>query len=160
MTPRGFGRFVTWATPYRGAYLRGGAWLVATNALALGIPWPLRAAIHDLEKGTTARRLATFALGMVGLALLQGLVRTFSRLEMLGASRRIAHDVREAFYAKLLTLDAKFYDSVRIGDVMSRGVNDLQLLQSFYGPGLMNALNTTIVYASVLAVMQIGRAHV
>jgi hypothetical protein len=32
-------------------------------------------------------------------------------------------------------------------------VNDLQLLQAFYGPGLLNALNTAIVYVGVLAVM-------
>ncbi|HEX4823623.1 MAG TPA: ABC transporter ATP-binding protein [Candidatus Polarisedimenticolaceae bacterium] len=153
MSPGGFRRFVLWARPYRGAYLRGAAWLVATNVLALGIPWLLRGAIHDLEKGTNARRLALFALGMAGLALAQGFVRTFSRLAILGASRKIAFDVREAFYAKLLTLDARFYDSFRIGDVMSRGVNDLQLLQSFYGPGLMNALNTAVVYVGVVAVM-------
>jgi ATP-binding cassette subfamily B protein len=146
-------RFWAWARPYRASYIRGGLWLVATNGLALGIPWLMRAAVHDLEAGTTAPRLAAFAGGMVGLALAQGWVRTLSRLEILGASRRIAFDVREAFQAKLLRLDATFYDTFRTGDVMSRGVNDLQLMQSFYGPGLMNALNTAIVYLSVLVVM-------
>lgn len=153
MTAEVFRRFVAWARPYRGTYLRGGAWLLATNALALGIPWLMRGAIQDLQAGTTGTRLAAYAAGMIGLALLQGWVRTVSRLAILGASRRIAFDVREAFYAKLLRLDATFYDRYRTGDVMSRGVNDLQLLQSFYGPGLMNALNTAVVYVSVLAVM-------
>jgi len=147
------GRFLVWVRPYRAAYLRGAAWLVATNVVALGIPWLMRAAIQDLEAGTTSRRLAAFAGGMVLLALVQGWVRTLSRLAILGASRRIAFDVREAFYAKLLRLDATFYDAYRTGDIMSRGVNDLQLLQSFYGPGLMNALNTAVVYVSVLGVM-------
>jgi ATP-binding cassette, subfamily B, multidrug efflux pump len=146
-------RFRSWAWPYRGDYLRGAAWLVATNALALGIPWLMRGAIHDLQAGTTARRLAAWAVGMIALALAQGWVRTVSRLAILGASRRIAYDIREAFYAKLLRLDATFYDGQRTGDIMSRGINDLQLLQSFYGPGLMNALNTLVVYVGVLAVM-------
>jgi ATP-binding cassette subfamily B protein len=146
-------RFWSWARPYRAEYARGTAWLVATNALALGIPWLLRGAIHDLEAGTTALRLAAWAGGMVALALAQGWVRTVSRLAILGASRRIAFDVREAFYAKLLRLDATYYDAQRTGDIMSRGINDLQLLQSFYGPGLMNALNTLVVYVGVLAVM-------
>jgi len=146
-------RFTRWARPYRRNYLRGSAWLVATNALALGIPWLLRGAIHDLEIGTTTLRLAGWAGGMVALALTQGWVRTVSRLAILGASRRIAFDVREAFYAKLLRLDATYYDAQRTGDIMSRGINDLQLLQSFYGPGLMNALNTCVVYVGVLAVM-------
>ena len=50
---RGLSRFWTWTRPYRSAYVRGGAWLIATNALALGIPWLLRSAIHDMEAGTT-----------------------------------------------------------------------------------------------------------
>ncbi|HJQ97117.1 MAG TPA: ABC transporter ATP-binding protein [Candidatus Polarisedimenticolaceae bacterium] len=147
---RGIWRFLQ---PYRSRYAVGLAWLLATNALALGIPWLLRAAVHELEAGTTRRTLAVYALGIVALALVQSLTRTLSRLAILGASRLAAYDVREAFFAKLLTLDARFYDTQRTGDIMSRGVNDLQLLQSFYGPGLMNALNTAIVYVAVLAVM-------
>jgi ATP-binding cassette subfamily B protein len=90
---------------------------------------------------------------MIGLALVQAWTRTVSRLAILGASRKIAFDVREAYFAKLLQLDAAFYDRRRTGDLMSRGVNDLQLLQAFYGPGLLNAFNTAIVYVGVLALM-------
>jgi ATP-binding cassette subfamily B protein len=153
LTPDLIARFWSWARPYRRRYAAGLFWLIVTNALALGIPWLLRGAIHELTVGTTARRLALFAGGMIGLAVLQAWVRTISRLMILGASRRIAFDVRESFFAKLLALDATFYDRQRTGDLMSRGVNDLQLLQAFYGPGLMNALNTAIVYLGVLCVM-------
>jgi ATP-binding cassette subfamily B protein len=153
LTPDLLRRFGFWARPYRRSYAAGLFWLIATNALALGIPWLLRGAVHDLTAGTTPARLAAWAGGMIGLAVAQAWVRTISRLLILGASRRIAFDVREAFFARLLALDATFYDRRRTGDLMSRGVNDLQLLQSFYGPGLLNALNTAIVYAGVLTLM-------
>ncbi len=153
MNPELLARFRLWAHPYRRSYAAGLAWLIATNALALGIPWLLRGAVHDLTAGTTASRLAAWAGGMIGLAVAQAWARTVSRLLILGASRKIAFDVREAFFAKLLALDATFYDRQRTGDLMSRGVNDLQLLQAFYGPGLLNALNTAIVYVGVLALM-------
>ena len=153
MTPALYARFGFWARPYRRSYVAGLAWLIATNVLALGIPWLLRGAVHELTADKSARRLALWAGGMVGLAIVQAWARTISRLYILGASRKIAFDVREAFFAKLLSLDASFYDRQRTGDLMSRGVNDLQLLQAFYGPGLMNALNTAIVYLGVLCVM-------
>jgi ATP-binding cassette subfamily B protein len=146
-------RFWQWARPYRRTYAVGLAWLVATNLLALGIPWLLRAAVHELTGDGRRARVAAFAAGMIVLAIVQAWARTLSRLAVLGASRRIAFDVREAFYGKLLSLDAPFFDRRRTGDLMSRGVNDLQLIQSFYGPGLMNALNTAIVYVGVLALM-------
>ncbi len=153
MTPELFERFRIWARPYRGKYVAGVVWLIATNLLALGIPWLLRGAVHELTAGANPRRLAAWACGMIGLAVAQAWARTVSRLLILGASREIAFDVREAFFAKLLSLDAAFYDRQRTGDLMSRGVNDLQLLQAFYGPGLLNALNTAIVYVGVLGVM-------
>jgi ATP-binding cassette subfamily B protein len=153
LTPELFARFWSWAKPFRRSYAAGLCWLIATNVLALGIPWLLRGAIHELTLGTNARRLALFAGGMIGLAFVQAWARTISRLLILGASRKIAFDVRESFFAKLLSLDATFYDRQRTGDLMSRGINDLQLLQAFYGPGLLNALNTAIVYLGVLCVM-------
>ena len=153
MTPDLFPRFWQWARPYKRSFARGLVWLIATNGLALGIPWLLRGAVHDLTGGTSARRLALWASGMIALALAQAWVRTVSRLAILGASRKIAFDVREAFFAKLISLDAAYYDHHRTGDLMSRGVNDLQLIQSFFGPGLLNALNTAIVYVGVLCLM-------
>lgn len=153
LTPDLFQRFLSWARPYQRKYVAGVVWLIATNVLALGIPWLLRGAVHELTAGANARRLAAWACGMIGLAIAQAWARTVSRLLILGVSREIAFDVREAFFAKLLSLDAAFYDRQRTGDLMSRGVNDLQLLQAFYGPGLLNALNTAIVYVGVLAVM-------
>jgi ATP-binding cassette, subfamily B, multidrug efflux pump len=148
-----FSRFLYWPRPYRRSYVAGLAWLIATNVLALGIPWLLRGAVHELTAGAKASHLAWWASGMIGLAIVQAWARTISRLHILGASRKIAFDVREAFFAKLLALDAAFFDRQGTGDLMSRGINDLQLIQSFYGPGLMNALNTAIVYVGVLGVM-------
>ena len=70
------------------------------------------------------------------------MARTFSRLTILGASRRIVYDLRNQFFAQLQRLSASWYDTHRTGDVMSRGINDVQILQSLYGPGLLNLVNT------------------
>ncbi len=152
-SPGPYSRYWSWARPYRRSYVSGLVWLIGTNILALGIPWLLRGAVHELTAGANAARLASWAGGMIVLALLQAWARTTSRLYILGASRKIAFDVREAFFAKLLAADAAYFDRQRTGDLMSRGINDLQLMQAFYGPGLMNALNTAIVYIGVVGVM-------
>lgn len=146
-------RFWRFARPYRRDYLGGLFYLVLTNGLSLGIPWLLRDAIHAMERGARSALLARYATGMVALALAQAWVRMRSRLLILGASRRIAFDVRNRFFAQLERLDAGFYDRQRTGDIMSRGVNDVQLLQSFYGPGILNLLNTAIVYVAVVVLL-------
>lgn len=141
------------ARPYRLAFAWSFVLLVATNALALGIPWLLRGAVHALERRAPVRTVLWYAAGMAALALAQAAVRTWSRLTILGASRRIVFDLRNRFFAQLQRLSASWYDTHRTGDVMSRGVNDVQILQSLYGPGLMNLVNTAIVYVAVIALL-------
>jgi ATP-binding cassette subfamily B protein len=146
-------RFLQFARPYLPAYLLGLLLLLVTNGLALSIPWLLRDAIRAMERGADLSVVAGFALTMMGVALAQAIARTASRLAVLGNSRRIASDVRNAFFGQLQRLDASYYDTHRTGDIMSRGVNDTQLIQSFYGPGVMNLLNTSIIYTATLILL-------
>ncbi len=147
-------RFWNHAEDYRGAFLGGFVLLVATNGLSLSIPWLLRAAVHWLERDARdARQLAVYALAITGVAVAQALVRTGSRLLILGAARKIVADLRGRYFAKLQTLSARFYDLHRTGDLMSRGVQDFNLLRSVFGPGVLNLLNTVIVYVAALSLM-------
>ena len=146
-------RFWQFARPHLPLYAVGLSLLLATNALALWIPWLLRDAINALERGVELRVLAGFAVLMSGVALLQAVTRSCSRLAILGNSRKIVYDLRNAFFTHLLRLGASFYDTHRTGDIMSRGVNDIQLIQSFFGPGVLNLLNTAIVYTATIVLL-------
>ena len=143
-------RFWFYARPYRRVYLAGLGLLLVTNGLSLWIPWLLRDAIHALQEGVELRVLARLAAGMIAVAMAQAVVRTLSRWTILGNSRRIVADARNMFFAHLQRLGAAYYDTHRTGDIMSRGVNDIQLLQGMYGPGVLNLLNTTIVYTATM----------
>jgi ATP-binding cassette subfamily B multidrug efflux pump len=146
-------RFFQFARPYASVYGAGFGLLVATNALALWIPWLLRDAIQAMERGEELGTIGRLAAAMIAVALIQAIVRTFSRRLILGASRRIVYDLRNRFFARLQSLGPSYYDTHRTGDIMSRGVNDTRLIQGFYGPGMMNLINTTIVYVAVLVLL-------
>jgi ATP-binding cassette subfamily B protein len=141
------------ARPYRNLYLLGFALLLVTNGLSLSVPWLLRSAIDKLQARAELAVIGKIAIAIIAVALLGAAARTASRLAILGNSRKIAHNVRSDFFAKLLQLDAPFFDTHRTGDVMSRGVNDIRLLQGMFGPGALNLLNTTIVYVATLALL-------
>ena len=145
--------FWSFARPYLPGYLLGLALLLLTNGLALWIPWLLRDAIRAMERGSELGLVAGYAGWMIGIALAQAVTRTLSRLTILGNSRRIAFDVRNIFFAQLQRLDAAYYDTHRTGDIMSRGVNDIRLIQSFFGPGVLNLLNTTIIYSATIVLL-------
>ena len=145
--------FLEYGWPYRSRYAGGLLLLLATNGLSLGIPWLLRDAIAAMERGARLTTVAAIAGGMVALAAGQSVVRTMSRITILGTSRHVVSDVRESFFRQLCRLPATFNDAQRTGDIMSRGINDLQLLRSFYGPGVLNLCNTVIVYVAVLTLL-------
>ncbi len=129
---------------HRARYAAGFLLLAATTALALSIPRLLKHAVEALQAGDS-RRLLVFSLAIVGVALAQAVVRTLSRLAILGASRQVAYELRGRLFSHLQRLPLSWYGRRPIGDIVSRAVNDMLLVRSFFGPGMMNLANTTFV---------------
>ena len=146
-------RFWSFARPYLPVYAAGLGLLLLTNGLGLWIPWLLRDAIEAMEQGMELGVVARLAGWMMVVALVAAVVRNASRRTILGNSRKIAFDVRNRYFAQLQRLDAVYYDTHRTGDIMSRGVHDIQLIQSFFGPGVLNVINTAIVYVAALVLL-------
>lgn len=127
--------------------------LIITNVMTLAIPWMLKGAVEALERSAPLATVGRFAALISVTALLLSVVRTWSRLLILGASRRVACDLRDAMFSHLQTLPASFYSRHRTGDLMSRAVNDLRLIRSMFGPGILNAVNVALLYSVGLALM-------
>jgi ATP-binding cassette subfamily B protein len=134
-------------------YAAGAILLLATNGLALLIPLLLRDAVEQIRLQPEMFRAGRFALLIVAVATLQAVVRSGSRVAILGASRVIAYDHRNRLFSHLQKLPAAFHSRASTGDLMSRAVNDMMSIRSFYGPGVLNILNTAIMYSAALALM-------
>lgn len=138
----------------RRTYLLGALWLIGTNGFALLIPWLLKLAVESLQYPARAlHSSAWYAALIIMAALAQGGVRIFSRTTLLHAGRRIEYQIREDLYAKLLTLDLPWFDRERTGDILSRFSNDLTNVRMLLGFGMLNIINTVIVYLATLYLM-------
>jgi len=138
----------------RKSYLLGGLSLFGTNAFALLIPWLLKLAVESFQHpGATGHSPAFYAMLIIGAALAQGMIRIFSRTNLLHASRRIEYLIREELYRRLTSLDLPFFSRERTGDILSRFSNDLTNVRMLIGFGVLNIINTVIVYAAALALM-------
>lgn len=137
---------------HRARFAWGFLLLAATNVLALSIPRLLKFAVEALES-SDARRLLLFSLLIVVVALIQAVVRTVSRLAILGASRHVAYEIRGSLFSHLQRMPLSWYSRRPVGDIISRTVNDVLLVRSFFGPGMMNFVNTLLVYITALTMM-------
>lgn len=137
-----------------GSYLLGGLFLIITNATALLIPWLLKLAIDSIKSGAaTGRPPAFYGIAIIIAAIVHGIIRIFSRTSILHAARKIEYSLREDMYARLLKMDLTFFGGERTGDLLSRFANDLTNVRMLIGFGVLNLINSFIVYSAGLFLM-------
>jgi len=131
----------------------GGAFLVATNAVALAIPLVLGRAVDALDAGTTRSVVAAYAGAIIAMAAVQTLVRIGSRIFVLSISRRIDYELKGMLHDRLLRLAPSFFSATNTGDLMSRMTNDVMLVRALGGPGVLYFFNALFMYTLGLAYM-------
>lgn len=136
------------------AYLLGALLLVGTSGCALLIPWLLKLAIEGIQSPTKSTHSpAWFGMAIIAAALLHGIIRIFSRTTLLHNARRIEYRIREELYSHLLSLDLNYFNKERTGDLLSRFANDLTNVRMLLGFGILNVINTVIIYTAALMLM-------
>jgi ATP-binding cassette, subfamily B, multidrug efflux pump len=148
-----FARLLPYLLRYKRAFLLGLACVVITTAIQLLSPWVLKLAIDDLNAGVTRGKLAVYAALLLGIAIVGGAFRFLMRRILIGASRDIEYDVRNAFFARLQQMPLAYYQARRTGDLMSRATNDLNAVRTMIGPAVMYSSNTIIVFVVAIVLM-------
>ncbi len=138
---------------YHRRWLWGSFMLLCTNAAVMPIPMLLRYAVDGIRAGAPSSELRELAVELVLLALGAALFRTLSRVHIFYAARDVELDLRCHFFRHLSTLEPAFFANYPVGDLMSRATNDLTQVRLMLGPGLLNVVNTTIVYAAAVPLM-------
>ena len=146
------GRLKTYLWRYWRRYLVGGICLFGTATLVMWIPWWIRDAVRIIENGGSLGDVRYYAAVIGAAALIQGVVRTFSRALIFNAGRDVEYDLRNDLFAHLQKLPLSFYHSQRTGDLMSRVINDISAVRVMLGPGILNFVNAPVylIYAVVL----------
>src|SRR2546428_7312332 len=138
---------------YRLRYVGGIACLLGATSLQMAVPWLWGQAIDSIGSDAAASRLLGYVALLAGIAVVSGVVRTFSRFVIFNVGRDIEYDLRNDLFAHLETLPLGFYQQRQTGDLMSRLVNDVAAGRMLLGPGILNFINTPVAYVYGLAFM-------
>ena len=68
-------------------------------------------------------------------------------------SQRVAYDLRNRLYDHLQRLSFAYHDRAKTGELMSRVTSDVDTARVFTGQGVLQIVNTVVLYVSVLALM-------
>lgn len=137
---------------YKGTFIVGVVFLVMTQGFALSVPQLLRIAT-DAAIDRDGETVLHAALGLIGVALLGAGSRILSRVLIFNSGRRVEFDLRNDVFAHLERLAPSFYQTMPVGQVMSRMVNDLTQVRLLLGPGILNLTNTALVYLAVIPLL-------
>ncbi len=119
--------------------------LIAVDFLQLFIPRIIKWAIDDLTAyRAEPLKLFTYALYIVGIAIMIGMLRYLWRRFLIGTSRRVEEGLRNRLFAHIQTLSASYFDNVKTGDLMAHATNDIQHVRMATGMGMV-ALTDAIV---------------
>ncbi len=131
----------------------GACLILATNAIALTVPWLMGRVIDALTLPEPASTVAPLAVLMICCAVAGAVVRIGSRVALFNAARMAEYDLRAELFAHLVTLEPRFYRNHPTGDIMSRLASDVQTVRAMWGPGLLNLVNTSFLFAVALGLM-------
>ena len=148
-----FRRLLPFVLRYRRQFILGLICVVLSSTFQLLSPWVLRFAIDDLTVGVTTRKLVTYAGLLLGVACIRAVFQFLMRRILIGASREIEYDIRNAFFSRLQQMPLGYYQARRTGDLMSRATNDLNAVRMMIGPAVMYSAGTILVFAVAIILM-------
>ena len=143
--------------PYRGVALAAlGALLVATAAM-LVLPLAVRQVIDVLSDKDAAavNRIFLGFIAAVGVLAAFGALR-FYLVTWLG--ERVVADLRAAVYRRVVRMDPLFYETTRVGEVLSRLTTDTTLVQAISGVNLSIILRSSLSLIGGLVMMGLTSA--
>ncbi len=148
-----FRRLLPFVLRYRRQFVLGLVCVVLSSTFQLLAPWVLRYAIDDLTRAVTQRKLITYAGLILAVACIRAVFQFLMRRIIVGASREIEYDIRNAFFSRLQQMPLSYYQARRTGDLMSRATNDLNAVRMMIGPAVMYSASTILVFAVAIVLM-------
>lgn len=146
-------RLLATMRPHTGRLLGITAAVLASTALELASPWVIRFAVDHLIPKGQAGQLVLLAAGLMGIALLQGLIDFVRLYATAVTSQRIVFELRNAVFQHLCQLSFSFYDRARTGDLMARLTGDIEVLTDFFGRAAVMVLSNLLLLAGILVVL-------
>ena len=146
-------RLWTYIFRYRYRYLRGILCLLVTASLAMSIPLLLKRTVEGIEQGLPFFDISLSVAAIIGVALILGLARAFSRFLIFNVGRDIEYELRNDLFAHAQKLSLRYYQHNFTGDLMSRFVNDVNAVRLLLGLGILNVLNTPVYYVYGISAM-------
>jgi ATP-binding cassette subfamily B protein len=139
--------------PYKKRLAIGVVCSLASNAVGLLVPALIGSVIDDLHAALDWGTLTRYALKIIGISAVGGLLLFLHRICMLSTSRHIEHDLRRDLYSHLQQMPLNFFGVYPTGDLMTRLTGDVTAVRHIAGMVIIYTLQAIFIFVLTLPLM-------
>jgi ATP-binding cassette subfamily B protein/subfamily B ATP-binding cassette protein MsbA len=153
VNPQTAGRLVAFTRPYTGRLILSALLMLIASAASVAGPYFVKIAI---DSGLTAGKaviLRYTILAYLGVSVIQW-VGTYYRVNIMAwIGQSVIYDLRKQLFAHLQELSLGFYSRYSVGRVITRAINDVEVLRDFLTWALLAIARDIFTLALIIFIM-------
>lgn len=127
--------------------------LLISSAAVLAMPIAVREVIDNGFSADDATKIDNYFLVLMAFTLLIGFFGAARAYFVNWLGERVVADLRDRVFRHVVAMDPTFFETTKIGEVLSRLTADTTLIQSISGAGLSIVLRSSIQFIGALALL-------
>ncbi len=144
--------------PYRAMLAAALAALLVASVAMLALPVALRQLIDHGIVTKNAGTVNLYFMGFLAAAVVYGVSAALRFYLVTWLGERVVADLRTAIYRRVIRMDPMFYETTRVGEVLSRLTADTTLVQAISGVNLSIILRSTLGLVGALVMLSLTNA--
>jgi ATP-binding cassette subfamily B multidrug efflux pump len=148
-----FQRFRKYLSPYWPWIVGGTVFIILMNCAKLAAPLILGQAVDDLKTEINQSKLLHYGGALILIALGQCLFLFLEQYMFIHILRSYEYEMRNDYYAHLQKLPVEFYQKYRTGDLMTRAMNDINVVRMQASAALMFMINSAFILTLLVPLM-------
>ncbi len=138
---------------YKKVLISGFVFIFISDIAQVTIPIFLKNSINALKQTPDYTLLLQYAGLILGAAIISGVFRFLIRETIIVTSRKIEYDLRNDFWAHLLKLPLRFFQTNSTGNIMAHATNDINAVRMYIGPVVMYSVDTIVKFILIISIM-------
>jgi ATP-binding cassette subfamily B protein len=144
--------------PYRGMMVAALLALLVAAAAMLALPVALRQLIDHGLATRDSGTINLYFIGFLAAAVAFGVFAALRFYLVTWVGERVVADLRTAIYRRVVRMDPLFFETTRVGEVLSRLTTDTTLVQAISGVNLSIVLRSSLSLIGALVLMGLTSA--
>ena len=145
--------------PYRGMLAAALASLLVASVAMLALPLALRELIDYVIAAKNSSALDRYLIGFLSASVIFGVFAALRFYLVTWLGERVVADLRSAVYRRVVRMDPTFYETTRVGEVLSRLTTDTTLVQAISGVNLSIILRSSLSLIGGLVMLGLTNAR-